>query len=74
MSIYKNKIKGALYGTAIGDAMGATTEFMSKEQIKAQWPGGSREIVCGLGMCLSRTERAQISILEFWVMKFPGQN
>ena len=47
MDMCKNKIKGALYGAAIGDAMGATTEFMSKEQIKAQWPGGLREIIGG---------------------------
>lgn len=33
-----NKIRGALYGFAIGDAMGATTEFMNKEQIvKTFW-------------------------------------
>lgn len=30
----RNKIAGAIYGFAIGDAMGATTEFMSEEQIK----------------------------------------
>ena len=30
----RNKIAGAIYGFAIGDAMGATTEFMTAEQIR----------------------------------------
>lgn len=30
----RNKIAGAVYGFAIGDAMGATTEHLTKEQIK----------------------------------------
>ena len=30
----RNKIAGAIYGFAIGDAMGATTEFMTAKQIK----------------------------------------
>lgn len=30
----RNRIKGALYGVAIGDALGGPLEFMSKEQIK----------------------------------------
>ena len=34
MNMNRNKIAGAIYGFAIGDAMGATTEFMSEEQIK----------------------------------------
>lgn len=32
-----NKIKGSLYGFAIGDAMGATTEFMDKRKIKSKY-------------------------------------
>lgn len=35
MSTKRNKIAGAVYGFAIGDAMGATTEFMTESQIKA---------------------------------------
>lgn len=35
MSISKsNKIAGAIYGFAIGDAMGATTEFMTWQQVQ----------------------------------------
>lgn len=38
MNIQKrNKIKGAVYGFAIGDAMGATTEFMSSYEISKKY-------------------------------------
>lgn len=42
----KDKILGALYGFAIGDAMGATTEFMSKEKIESKY-GRVRNILGG---------------------------
>ncbi|MGE6487426.1 ADP-ribosylglycohydrolase family protein [Paenisporosarcina sp. NPDC076898] len=32
-----NKIKGALFGVAIGDALGATTEFMTQNEIQDQY-------------------------------------
>ena len=41
-----SKIKGALYGFAIGDAMGATTEFMTSEDIK-KWYGKVDNIIGG---------------------------
>lgn len=34
MSTLENKIAGAIYGFAIGDAMGATTEFLTSGQIR----------------------------------------
>ena len=37
LEITKDRIKSALYGFAIGDAMGATTEFMTSSQIKNRY-------------------------------------
>lgn len=42
----RNKIAGAIYGFAIGDAMGATTEFMTAEQIHKKY-GQITDIVGG---------------------------
>lgn len=42
----KDRIKGALYGFAIGDAMGATTEFMDVDSIKMQY-GQVTDIIGG---------------------------
>ena len=33
----KDHIAGAVYGFAIGDSVGATTEFMSKDEIKLKY-------------------------------------
>lgn len=38
---------GAMLGLALGDALGATTEFMSRREIRKRWPHGHREIVGG---------------------------
>lgn len=42
----RDKITGAIYGFAIGDAMGATTEFMTKEQIQKKY-GEVTDIIGG---------------------------
>lgn len=42
----KDKIAGAVYGFVIGDAMGATTEFMAKERIKEVY-GCIKDIIGG---------------------------
>ncbi len=41
-----DKIRGGLYGVAIGDALGATLEFMDQQQIKQKY-GQLRDIVGG---------------------------
>lgn len=48
MSMLKNenKVRGALYGFAIGDAMGATTEFMTNKEIKRKY-GHLEDIIGG---------------------------
>lgn len=42
----RNKIKGAVYGFAIGDAMGATTEFMDVKSIRETY-GCVKDIIGG---------------------------
>jgi len=42
----EDKIKGAFYGIAIGDALGATVEFMTKKQIQEKY-GVLRDIIGG---------------------------
>lgn len=42
----RNKIAGAIYGFAIGDAMGATTEFMDAKQIQKKY-GKVTDIIGG---------------------------
>lgn len=43
---YLDRIKGGLYGVAVGDALGGTTEFMSTREIGAQY-GYLTEIIGG---------------------------
>lgn len=42
----RNKIAGAIYGFVIGDAMGATTEFMNHKEIKKKF-GQVKDIIGG---------------------------
>ncbi len=38
--MFSNKIKGCLFGYAIGDALGIGTEFMTRDEIKLRYPEG----------------------------------
>ena len=41
-----DKVRGGLFGLAVGDALGATFEFMSREEILSRH-GSKREMVGG---------------------------
>ena len=43
----KDRIRGALYGVAVGDALGAPLEFMTAEEILAKYGTPVREMVGG---------------------------
>ncbi len=42
-----DRIAGALLGHAAGDALGATTEFLPREEVRRRWPAGHRDITGG---------------------------
>lgn len=43
----QDRIRGALYGVACGDALGATLEFVPREQVLRKYPDGLRDMVGG---------------------------
>ncbi|GAB6899549.1 ADP-ribosylglycohydrolase family protein [Kineosporia succinea] len=47
LSTTRDRIAGALLGVHAGDSLGATLEFMTFDQVRAQYPDGLREIVGG---------------------------
>lgn len=42
-----DRIAGALLGHAAGDALGATTEFLPRDEVRRRWPDGHRDITGG---------------------------
>ncbi len=64
----RNKIAGAIYGFAIGDAMGATTEFMHKDEIKKEY-GIVKDIIGGGWLNLQPGEVTDDTQMTACVMK-----
>ena len=63
----RNKIAGAIYGFAIGDAMGATTEFMTAEQIERKF-GKVTDIIGGGWLNLTAGEVTDDTQMTMCVM------
>ena len=47
MAVNFDLIKGALYGVAVGDALGGPLEFMSRGAVRKAFPAGLRDMVGG---------------------------
>ncbi|MCR5537432.1 MAG: ADP-ribosylglycohydrolase family protein [Succinivibrio sp.] len=63
-----DKVKGALYGVAIGDAMGAPLEFMSKEDIADKY-GTVTEMIGGGWMNLEKGQTTDDTSLSLAVAR-----
>lgn len=63
----RNKIAGAIYGFAIGDAMGATTEFMHAHEIKRKY-GKVTDIIGGGWLMLKSGEITDDTQMTMCVM------
>ena len=67
----ENKVRGAIYGFIVGDAMGATTEFMDKERIAFEFKeyGGVKKIYGGGWLNLKKGEVTDDTQMMICVMK-----
>lgn len=66
--ILKNRIAGCVYGFAIGDAMGATTEFMTSTQIQSQF-GVLKQIVGGGWLNLEKGQVTDDTQMSMCIMR-----
>ena len=73
MNNIKDRLKGSLYGFAIGDAMGATTEFMTEAEIKSEY-GELTDIVGGGWLDLMAGEVTDDTQMSICVMEVLMKN
>ena len=67
-SILKNRVAGCVYGYVIGDAMGATTEFMSSLQIQSKY-GVLQDIIGGGWLDLPKGHATDDTEMSMCVMR-----
>lgn len=68
MNTLKSKIEGSIFGFAVGDAMGATTEFMSESEIKERY-GKVESIIGGGWLSLKAGQVTDDTQMTMCVMK-----
>lgn len=68
MNDIKDKLKGALYAAALGDAMGATTELMNEDEIKEKY-GVVDDLIGGGWLCLKAGKVTDDTKMSLCIMR-----
>lgn len=67
MAVSLDRIKGALYGVAVGDALGGPVEFLPRAEVRRRYPDGLQEMVGGGWLHLLPGETTDDTAMTFCV-------